>query len=928
VNDYVGLEAIDISHIDLAGSSGEATAMFENGVVADPDDPAFSWYFSDTYSGYRIWDNYAVTDTITEVTFVGAAIYGDDSMVGNDFNVGFRQDAGGIAGAIVQDEVITCTEETAIGTLFGSYTIYEFTLDVTDITLNSGWVSVQMIDSWEQIAVAPSIDYDLYEEQFQFGSYYGYDTQDMAFKLWGAAGGGGSGACYTLISEGFETDFPPAGWSTSTYFWLDSLYGVSHGGTHHAYSYSNGDSMVTPTYTFESGSTTLTFWYAAESSSYPQELEVYVDGTSLVWSDDAITNDDMIDGYLQATVDLSGFTGDHFIEFVNVGPTGLYGVLVDDIVLETCEPGEEPEGDSIMMNMVYQIDMTDPVYLEVYGFEWVDGETCEGCDDPDNLCANGMTDWELVATFDGNTPGECLTWEGDLAEFLEANDTHFCLRFRLETGDLPAPGIGIHIHELGIEGILYDPIMEVQSDFYEDFEDGNLVNEDSGIVWERGCVTYGTHWEQIDDFKFCTVGSEEAPECADVTLTGVDSYGDGWDSDYDYAVDAFIDVTVNGVLVVDDFTVTGSVATETFEVCEGDVVEVTYDSVDGVYEGEHSWTLEGPTGVLASGVGGDIGTTTIEVSFAVGFPAEPVHEALIWSTEIMDAYEAVFEGEWNYDIGSGCNLKFEMSADGGDNWYILRNVDGPAIGGETVVFDLTPWAGSTVLFRVMIDNHGIDSDSDGIIDTWFSGKVCVENWHIYGKQDMLPPTATISLSGNSVGPGLYAGPVTVTINAVDDMGMGEIHYILDGTESVVSGNKATFKVSDDGDHTVEYWPVDATGNEGAHGTVSFSIDNSPPTVALTAPEPGLYLFGNKLLGMSKPFIIGAFTAEATADDAQGVAVVKFMLNGEVIGEDTEAPFDTYVAVKNMGAATLKVVAEDGVGNTAEDSMDITYYKFL
>jgi hypothetical protein len=193
---------------------------------------------------------------------------------------------------------------------------------------------------------------------------------------------------------------------------------------------------------------------------------------------------------------------------------------------------------------------------------------------------------------------------------------------------------------------------------------------------------------------------------------------------------------------------------------------------------------------------------------------------------------------------------------------------------------------------------------------------------------MFPPTASISLSGNMVAPGVYAGPVTVTITADDDMKMGEIHYILDGSESVVDGDSTTFRVSDDGDHTIEYWAVDATGNEGAHGTVSFAIDNSPPTVALTAPEPGLYLLGNKLLSMSKVFIIGAFTAEATADDAQGIAVVKFLLNGEDVGEDTSAPYDAYIAVKNMGAATLKVIAEDGVGNSAEDSMDITYYKFL
>jgi hypothetical protein len=323
---------------------------------------------------------------------------------------------------------------------------------------------------------------------------------------------------------------------------------------------------------------------------------------------------------------------------------------------------------------------------------------------------------------------------------------------------------------------------------------------------------------------------------------------------------------------------------------------------------------------------------TVNSTMNYGFPAEPIDEALVWSTEIEDAYEAWLFGNWEYDIPNGAQLTFEISADGGDNWFVVAFVEGPDVSPRVAIpctpFDLTPWAGMPILVRTRVINYGVDTNDDGVEDTWYDGYVCVDHMAIHGKQDMLPPTASISLSGNMIGPGLYAGPVTVTIKAEDDMGMGEIHYILDGTESVVSGDEAKFTVSADGDHTVEYWAVDATGNEGAHGSVSFSIDNSPPTVQLTAPTPGLYLFGNQLLSMSKVFIIGAFTAEATADDAQGVAVVKFMLNGEVVSEDTTAPYSAYIAQKNMGDATLKVVAEDGVGNTAEDSMDITYYKFL
>jgi hypothetical protein len=358
--------------------------------------------------------------------------------------------------------------------------------------------------------------------------------------------------------------------------------------------------------------------------------------------------------------------------------------------------------------------------------------------------------------------------------------------------------------------------------------------------------------------------------------------------------------------------------------------------------------------------GGEYWVELGDFEFGQVYPAQFLDNYLLWETEIKDCYEAYFFGEWMYDLGLGGEFRIELSADGGNNWFIINRVHhhkAQVLGGQGDLtacidsnfwnnesfygwttfgtwvpfsIDLTPWVGQDILIRARLINTGTTTvpSCDDKSPDWQGGYVAVRDFRILGKQDFVPPTATISLAGNMVGPGSYAGPVTVTITATDDKQVKEIHYILDGSESVVAGDTASFRVDGDGSHTVEYWAVDAVGNEGSHGTVTFSIDNSPPTVSLTAPEPGLYLFGNKLLSMSKPIIIGAFTAEATADDAQGVAVVKFLLNGEVVGEDTEAPYDTYVAVKNMGAATLKAVAEDGVGNSAEDSMDITYYKFL
>jgi len=744
--------------------------------------------------------------------------------------------------------------------------------------------------------------------------------------------------CDDIFTDGFE-DYPfDINWDLNT-GWLDSYYGGPHGGLYHAYSWAAGDTL-TKSVTYGNLSTELTFWLAAESATHPMDFELYVDGF-LAYSEYGYTHTD----YEMVTVALGGDGLTHQLDFVGM-TSDFYGQCLDDVNVEACNwfPDPIPETDVIFVNGTYQMDMRDGygnVFVEIAPYAETDEGSCDGCED-EFACPAGVLAWEQIGVLGGNAPGICQYFSYNLADpdgdgdpsdsYFVEGDTHFCLRFRLDTVD-PGywdniPGIGFHLHEMTISDIIYDEIYGVSS-FYEDFEDANFINEETGMEWIIDCVTFGTHVSQCDDFKFCI--ADECPEtapfelsCDEWTLWGTDSWGDGWDSVYDYSPDAFIDVEVNGVLVVDDFTVTGSSASTTFTAVQGDEIRVIYTTANGIFESEHDWGIEDCDGTtwFTYAIGTQIMNVPTELTTMSGsFPAEPIDEAIIWETEIEDAFEAYLTAFWEYDLPAGAVASFEVSANGGDDWYIIAQVEGPADAMNHAIpctpYDLTPLAGNKLLVRLHLDSEGLGE-----------GWICIDHIAIAGKQDMLPPSASVSLSGNSVGPGLYAGPVTVTITAVDDMAMGEIHYTLDGSETVVAGSSASFKVTADGDHTVTFYPVDATGNVGSTGSVSFSIDNSPPTVALTAPEPGLYLLGNRLMGMSKVFIIGAFTAEATADDAQGVAVVQFMLNGEIVGEDTSAPYDAYIAVKNMGAATLKVVAEDGVGNTAEDSMDITYYKFL
>ena len=970
-NDYIGLENIDVSHLTLAQEGvGGGCDPYEQPLHPDQENSPGTGSFSDIYYDQHVYDNIVAPYgpcEINHVEFAGMFVYGDNSPDGAEFEISFYPDDGtgypDLMSPLATEDVVI-SDYTDSGQTWLGYTVWIVETDISPVTVSGGdWFSAYHTISYAEDFAVCDDDVGYGDERATcYDDYYGWYPDldyDWSFGLYSTSIGSSVKGieCEYVIEEGFEDGIPGTaeGWTNTGWLW--DYYGAPCEGSHWAFSWAMGDTLTTPTFTFGNESTTLTFQKAVDSATHPMDFEVYVDST-LVYADYGFTNTDCE----MVTVPLGNDGLDHTVSFV--GQTSdFYGQILDDIKIERCNVFGEPyEGDYIWFNMTYQCDIRDTmggVILEIATFEVEDDGYCSGCSE-EYACPDGVDAWEQIAEFNGNAPGICQyaninlvdpNLDGEVDDsYFDINDTHFCMRLRLETDEISPfrdiPGIGFHVHELSISNILYDEIYNETSDFVEDFEDANFVNEESGLIWNIDCVTFGEHVLECDDFKFCI--ADECPVTTPYppegsfpvtwTLHGEDSYGDGW------WYNAVVDVYVNDVLVINDFDVAASEASTTFDVNGGDEVVVEYYTENGYFENEHYWEIIDDWGnVFASyqGVQGDYVPFTISETITVPtetttmngkFPSEPIDEAIVWSTEIEDAYEAFLTANWEYDLPAGAELTFEISADDGDNWYIIAHEEGAKSVMPSPIpgtpFDLTPWAGNSLLIRVRLINHGVDTNSDGTPDTWYDGYVCVNHVAIQGKQDRMAPTTTISLSGNSVGPGMYAGPVTVTINAKDDHGMGQIHYILDGTENVVNGNKATFTVSEDGDHTIEYWAVDATGNEGSHGTVSFSIDNSPPTVSLTAPEPGLYLFGNKLLSMSKPFIIGAFTASATAEDAQGVAVVRFLLNGEVVGEDTQAPYDVYIAQKNMGAATLEAVALDGVGNTASDSMDITYYKFL
>jgi hypothetical protein len=297
-----------------------------------------------------------------------------------------------------------------------------------------------------------------------------------------------------------------------------------------------------------------------------------------------------------------------------------------------------------------------------------------------------------------------------------------------------------------------------------------------------------------------------------------------------------------------------------------------------------------------------------------------LNNALVWDTGVPQAMNAELTFEHNYSLMPKDYAYLEFSTDGGATWIAPTRFTGTSVGWEEITLDMTSFIGENVLIRWRVATN----------ETEKSAYYMVRDMCIKAQVDLNPPTTVGTLSGTMIY-GWYSSAVTFTATATDDVsGVAATYYKIDGGNTLTY--TAPFTISTNGQHQIEYWSVDKVGNVETHKfTPSFKIDRgSPPTVSITGPEAGIYLFGNKILSFgSKPIIIGGFTVTATASDVNsGVYRLQFSLDGTLFGEDTSTPYSAYCGVKHTGAGTITVVAQDFTGNTAQDTLDITYFKFL
>ena len=177
------------------------------------------------------------------------------------------------------------------------------------------------------------------------------------------------------------------------------------------------------------------------------------------------------------------------------------------------------------------------------------------------------------------------------------------------------------------------------------------------------------------------------------------------------------------------------------------------------------------------------------------------------------------------------------------------------------------------------------------------------NTSVFAELDAEPPAVAITSPAAGV---RVAGMVTITAAASDDVVVTRVEFLVDGAvacvdpEAPFSCDWDTAAVAD-GSHSLQARAHDASGS-----TVSPSVPvtvANPPTVVITAPADGAKL-------------VGTVTISATATDNVAVAQVEFLIDGNLVATDAEAPYAYEWDTLSWGdrVRSIVAVAADAAGN--------------
>lgn len=196
-------------------------------------------------------------------------------------------------------------------------------------------------------------------------------------------------------------------------------------------------------------------------------------------------------------------------------------------------------------------------------------------------------------------------------------------------------------------------------------------------------------------------------------------------------------------------------------------------------------------------------------------------------------------------------------------------------------------------------------------------------------QDLLYDSQGPTLSLSNPADGSYIlNPITIAATATDAGGMAKVDFFINN-QLVATDTSSPYsyywdtKQYADGNFAIK---VVATDSVGYTSTATSNVTKAAPPPDTTGPSlTGITLSGNTIIAGST--LANSGTIIATVSDPSGVSKVEFLLDGVLIGADSNGAdgYSAYIDILNTtdGSHTLTIRASDSLGNKSETSTAIT-----
>lgn len=187
-------------------------------------------------------------------------------------------------------------------------------------------------------------------------------------------------------------------------------------------------------------------------------------------------------------------------------------------------------------------------------------------------------------------------------------------------------------------------------------------------------------------------------------------------------------------------------------------------------------------------------------------------------------------------------------------------------------------------------------------------------------QDKTPPVTTATGGGYN----WYNANVISSFSATDSCsGVKAIHYTVNGTETVVSGDSASLTLTTDGIFNIAYYSIDNAGNAESPNNITVKIDKTPPVLNLSTDTNTLWPPNHKMADVT----IGGNATDATS----GIASVEFTVTDEYgTVQPSLSDFNSTIQLeawregtdKDGRHFTITAIAADAAGNKTTASTTV------